>query len=242
MLILFRNIFAPPRDLILVFLAAWLGFTLAEKRAKRYNIQAETLSNLIFIGMLAYLLGGRIFYAAEHLSAYIQSPLSLFALSASSIDQWGALVIAVIAGIIYGQREKLSFLPTLDSLTLFFAPLSLGLGFSHLAAGTAFGAETNLPWAIQFWGAMRHPTQIYEIAASLLTLGLLWFRKTDSKPGSEFLTFTALTAASRLIIEYFRGDSTLIFNGLREAQIVAWLVLAISLIGLELLKPASVDE
>lgn len=50
------------------------------------------------------------------------------------------------------------------------------------------------------------------------------------------MLFVALSAGSRLIIEAFRGDSTLVFGGLRMAQILALLVLAGALAGLELLR------
>jgi prolipoprotein diacylglyceryltransferase len=88
---------------------------------------------------------------------------------------------------------------------------------------------------------MRHPTQFYEIAASILIFGLIWRRKPNLKPGCDFLFFVALISSSRLIIEAFRGDSTLIWGGLRLAQILSWLALAISLVGLELLKPMEID-
>ncbi len=236
MLALFRNLLAPPRDLILIVVAAWLGLSLAEKHTARYNVNTEALNNLIFGSLLAYILGGRLFYAAEHLSAFTQSPLSLISLNITLFDSWGALAAAIITGLAYAQRKRLSLWSTLDALTLFFAALAVGLGFSHLASGAAFGQETSLPWAINLWGAMRHPTQIYEIIASLLTLGLLWFRKADSKPGSDFLLFVALTAASRLVIEAFRGDSTLVFGSFRAAQLAAWVILALALITLEFLK------
>jgi prolipoprotein diacylglyceryltransferase len=65
---------------------------------------------------------------------------------------------------------------------------------------------------------------------------LIWFRKTDPPPGITFLTFAALTAASRLFLEAFRGDSTLIFGGLRVAQVVAWIVLALALFASESIR------
>jgi phosphatidylglycerol:prolipoprotein diacylglycerol transferase len=234
---LFRNLFAPPRDLILLVAAAWIGMSLAEKRAARSHTDKSLLNNLIFYGILAYLLGGRIFYALEHLSAFAQSPLSLISLNTSAFDNWGALAAALIAGFVYGQRKGMLFWPALDALTPFFALLAIGIGFSHLASGAAFGRETAAPWGIYLWGATRQPTQIYEIIASLLTFGVIWFKKADSKPGADFLLFAALTSASRLVIEGFRGDSTLILGGIRSAQVIAWLILAVSLVALELLKP-----
>ncbi len=240
MLALFRNIFAPPRDLILLVIAAWLGLTLSEKRSARHGVNVEVLNNLILIGLTAYILGGRLFFAAEHLGAFAHSPLSLISLNIASFDMWGASAAALIAGLAYGQHKKLPLWHGLDALTPFFASLAVGLGFLHLASGAAFGRETNLPWGIDLWGARRHPTQVYEILASLVTLGLLWFRKAESNPGNHFLSFVALTSAGRVVIESFRGDSTLVFGGLRLAQLIAWAVLGASLAGLELPKSGTV--
>jgi phosphatidylglycerol:prolipoprotein diacylglycerol transferase len=111
-----------------------------------------------------------------------------------------------------------------------FATLAIGLSLSHLAAGTAFGSPTDLPWGIDLWNATRHPTQVYDLIAALLIFAFVWFRRTDSTPGTEFLLFTALTAGAHLFLEAFRGDSTLILGGVRLGQVVAWLVLALALI------------
>jgi phosphatidylglycerol:prolipoprotein diacylglycerol transferase len=228
MLELFRSLFAPPRHLILLVLAAWLGLTLAEKRAARRNVTAEALNNLAFYGLLAFVLGGRVSYALAHLSAFSQSPLSLFALNPDLFEALGGSIAAVLAALVYGQRQKLSLWNTLDALTPFFAVLAVGIGLSHLAAGTAFGKPTDLPWAIELWNAKRHPSQIYELLASLLTLGLVWFQRPNPRPGLLFLTFAALSSAARLFLEAFRGDSAMFFNGIRSAQVLAWILLTAS--------------
>jgi prolipoprotein diacylglyceryltransferase len=235
MLTLFRLVFAPPRDLILLLGAAWIGLALTDKRAKNSGFEVKILDNLVFIMAAAYLVGGRLFFAAEHLSAFVQSPASLISLNIDSFDNWGGLATAGIAGFVFGQRNEFVLWATLDALTPLLATLIVGLGLSHLASGAAFGREANVPWAWYEWGANRHPTQIYETIAALLTLGLIWFRRWNFKPGGDFLSFVALTSCSRLIIEAFRGDSTLVLGGLRAAQIVAWIALSLSLLGLELL-------
>ncbi len=235
MLTLFRLAFAPPRDLILLLGAAWIGLALADKRARNTGFEVKILDNLVFILAVAYLVGGRLFFAAEHLSAFVQSPASLISLNIDLFDNWGGIAIVGIAGFVFGQRNKLELWTTLDALTPLLATLVVGLGLSHLASGAAFGRETNVPWAWYEWGANRHPTQIYEIIAALLTLGLIWFRRWSFKPGGDFLSLVALAASSRLLIEAFRGDSTLVVCGLRAAQIVSWIILSLSVLELELL-------
>jgi prolipoprotein diacylglyceryltransferase len=83
------------------------------------------------------------------------------------------------------------------------------------------------------WNAARHPSQIYEFIASLLIFGFIWFRRSSLPVGSDFLLFAALTAGARLFLETFRGDSVLIFGGLRSAQLIAWIILAVALFASE---------
>ena len=238
----FRNLFSPPRDLILVVAAIWVGLWLAEKRSPRHGIGVTDLNNITFYPLLGYILGGRILYALENLPAFAQNPQSLISLNMELFDPIGGLVVAGIVALVYGQWQKLSLWPTLDALTPLLAVFTLGLGLAHLASGSAFGKETSLPWGIQLWGATRHPSQFYEIIASSLILGLLWFRRTNSPPGISFLTFSALTSGARVFLEAFRGDSTLVLGGLRAAQIIAWGVLAISLFLLDKRSKISVFD
>lgn len=233
MLTIYRNLFAPPRDLILIVAAIWVGLYLSEKRSARYGIDNDNLNNIVFFPLIGYLLGGRILYALENLSAFTQDPAGLVSLNLGLFDPVGGMAVAGIIALIYGQQRNLSFWSTLDALTPLFAGSAFGIGLAHLASGSAFGRETTLPWGMELWGAVRHPSQVYEILASLLILGLLWFQRADPRPGAHFLTFAALTSAARLFLEAFRGDSTLILGGFRAAQIVAWVVLGLSLFLLE---------
>jgi phosphatidylglycerol:prolipoprotein diacylglycerol transferase len=234
MLTLFSTFFSPPRHLILIVIAAWLGLIFAERRTERHGISRSNLNDLIFYGLIAFLLGGRISFMLQHLSAFGKNPLSIVSINPDLFDVFGGLAMAVITLLVLGQKHQLPFWSTLDALTPFFATLAIGLGFSHLAAGTAFGGPTDLPWAVDLWNAHRHPSQIYEIIASGLTFGLLWFKKHDPRPGLLFLNFAALTTGAVVFLGAFRGDQTLIFNGVKEEQVLALLALAISFALLEL--------
>jgi phosphatidylglycerol:prolipoprotein diacylglycerol transferase len=233
MLTFFRNLFSPPRHMILLVAAAWVGLSLAEKRAERYGISKDELNSITFYGLLAFIIGGRLSFVLQNIATFSKSPTGIFSINPDIFDPIGATAVALIVALIYGQRSSLSLWPTLDALTPFFATLIIGIGLSHLAAGTAFGKETDLPWGIDLWNATRHPTQIYETLASLLIFGLLWFQKQNSRSGILFLTFAALTAATHLFIQAFRGDSVLIFNSLNQNQVIAWVILAACFLALE---------
>ena len=227
MLTLFRNLFSPPRHMILLLLATWIGLTLAEKRTERHGVSKEDLSNLTYYGLIAFIVGGRLSFVLQNFPAFIKSPLGIISINPDIFDPFGGMAVAVITAVIYGQRRGLKLWNSLDALTPFFAILSIGIGLSHLAAGTAFGMETDAAWGIDLWNAPRHPTQIYETVASLLIFGLIWLQRQNPHSGMLFLSYAALTALAQLFIQAFRGDSILIFNGLRQGQIIAWITLAV---------------
>ncbi len=233
MLEFFRTLFSPPRDLILPMLAAWLGLTLAERRAERHAIGKEDLNTLVFYALITFVLAGRIAYALANFPAFVESPLSLLSPNPDLFDVTGACVGAALAGFIVCRRRKLPVLNSLDALAPFFAVLAIGIGFQHLAAGTAFGQPTRVPWAIHLWSADRHPSQIYEILFGLAVLLFIWTSKIRFRAGVLFLLFAALTAGGRLFLEAFRGDSTLLPGGFRQAQVVAWIILSLCFILIE---------
>ncbi len=216
---------------LMLLLSLWIGITLAEKSAKVYKVSAERLSNLIFIALLAGILGARLAYIAQFPQAFAGNWLNIVSLSPGLLDIMGGIAAAFIGAFIYGQKKEMDFWKTLDALIPFFGMLAIGLAASNLASGDAFGMETTVPWGIELWNATRHPTQIYMMLGALVTLNLVWLPKQNarSQAGVGFLTFIAFTAGYTLFIEAFRGDSTLIFGGVRAGQVIALFVLGVAL-------------
>ena len=206
--------------------ALWLGLSLAEKLSSRNNISVETLYGLVFTGLLTGVAGARLAYVLQFPAAFIQSPASLVSLNAGLLNPFSGFVFGTLGMLIFGQRARVPFWNALDALTPLLAIMAVGLALAHAASGEAFGAAANLPWSVTLWGARRHPSQIYELMAAVLILGILFTQiKSYPLPGTLFLAFTGLSATARLFLEAFRGDSTTIIGGLRVAQIWAWVVL-----------------
>jgi phosphatidylglycerol---prolipoprotein diacylglyceryl transferase len=226
---------AVPLPSILLLLSVWIGMGQAEKHAHRYGINSNLLFNLAIAALLAGVIGARLAYAARFPDAFAGAPLSLLTPRPVMMDLSGGLLAGALAALIYGQRRKMPFWSTLDALTPALAIFAVGFGFSQLASGDGYGASTTLPWGIELWGTLRHPTQVYASIMSILILVLVWPRTAREshsvwwRPGVTFLSFLALTAASRILLETFRGDSMLLLGSLRAAQIAWILVLAASL-------------
>jgi prolipoprotein diacylglyceryltransferase len=215
---------------LIILIGIWLGTSLAEKHAPKHNLSPEVLYNLIFIGLVAFVLGGRLGYAAQNPSAFAEDPLSLFSRNFGLFEPISGAVVGLIAVVIYGQRKQLDLWQTLDALTPALAVFMIAIPLANLASGNAFGAPSSLPWAIRLWGEFRHPVQIYEIIGAAVILWAIFpgIHKPTRK-GMNFLTFTACTALARLFFEGFRGSSPVTILGLRTAQLAAWAILALAL-------------
>jgi len=96
-----------------------------------------------------------------------------------------------------------------------------------LLSGDAYGAPTNLPWAVFLTGDYRHPTQIYEmLLAAGVTFIAFYFPPEKRGNGLNFLWVIFFSTAARVFIEAFRADSVILAGGFRAAQVVGLLVLA----------------
>lgn len=223
---------AVPVPELLLLAGVWFGLSLAEKHAPRRAFHTETLYNLVSVILLSGVLAARAAYALRYSSAFAASPASLLSLNPGLLDSGGGLVGGLLAGWIYGQRKGLALWPTLDALAPLLGVMLVMIPLANLASGGAYGAETDLPWAITLWGAARHPAQLYEASAAGLILARLFPAPgmANRPAGQDFLLLATWSAAARLLLEAFRGDSLTIFGELRAAQLAAWLVLAAALV------------
>ncbi len=221
---------------LIILLGVWLGTHLIEREAPRHKLPAGTLSNMVFFSLLGGIAGARLGYALRFIEVYSKDPLGLISLNPHTLAPFEGAVAALIVALIYGQRKHLPLLPTLDAFTPGLASMAIFLGLADISSGDAFGAPTTVPWAIDLWGASRHPSQIYEtITAALIFLFIQRLKTRSPFQGFIFTLWILLTSISRLFLEAFRGDSVLIFDGLRSAQVVSLSIAIAAMLGLHYL-------
>jgi phosphatidylglycerol:prolipoprotein diacylglycerol transferase len=166
--------------------AWWLG--LRRIGQGRAPITRKQFDDLIFLGVLGVILGGRLgyvlFYKPGH---YAANPLEIFAIWQGGMSFHGGLLGVIVALWLYARRQGVDFL----RLTDFLAPLCpLGIAAGRLGNfinGELYGRVTDLPWGMVFrhaGDAPRHPSQLYQLALEGLALfALLWW--FSSKPRSR---------------------------------------------------------
>jgi phosphatidylglycerol---prolipoprotein diacylglyceryl transferase len=213
----------------LILLAAfWLAAEAAERGAKQLGLRGDVVYSLAFIAAAAGLIGARLGYVLEHWSAYQSDLGAIVALNFNTLSPLAGIVAAVLAAYGYARRRGVANRGLLDALTLGFVVLAGGLALADLASGDAYGAPSSLPWAIELWGAARHPTQIYQVIA-VIVIGVIVLKSDRVFDGVWFGLFAALYAASRLFGEAFQGASETI-GGLRTAQVWSLIVLLVMLV------------
>jgi phosphatidylglycerol:prolipoprotein diacylglycerol transferase len=216
---------------LFLILGLWLSTFLIDREAPRRGLSAAAINSMIFYALIGGLVGARLGYALRYLDAYLSNPLAFVSLDPSALSMFEGFAVAGIVSIVYAQRKGLPFWPTLDSITPGLALFAVFIGAAHLSSGDAFGAESQVPWAIELWGARRHPSQIYEIlAGALIFLGIWRIRMRGEFPGFLTLIWLAMTAAGRLLLEGFRGDSVIVLGGLRSSQLVSLVLLLASMV------------
>jgi phosphatidylglycerol:prolipoprotein diacylglycerol transferase len=217
---------------LVILVGLWVGISISERYASLRGLTAQNIYNLSFIGLVSGVLGARLSYVLRYPQAFLANPLGVLSLNPGLLDPWGGAACALVAMLIYGQRKQLPLWNTLDALAPGLAAFLAAFHLANFFSGDAYGSITQPPWGIDLWGAVRHPVQLYEMLAALLILAVIWPTQRfirSASPGIQFFLFTSLTAGARLFFEAFHGDSALAFLGLRQVQLIAWLVLAASL-------------
>lgn len=207
---------------IILGTAALVGLWLAVREGKRFNIPADFFMDLLLIGVPSAIIGARIYYVAFKWDAYKNNLMDVFKIWEGGIAIYGALIGAIIAGIIYFRRKGYSFWRIADIC----AP-SLLVGqmigrWGNFVNQEAHGgpvSETFLRDTLHLpnWisdqmyidGVFYHPTFLYESLWNLLGLLLLfWLRRRPFlRSGELFSSYFIWYSIGRFFIEGLRTDS-----------------------------------
>ncbi len=208
---------------LILLIAFWIGTSVTKRAARRLGLDGEYADNLIYLGLIAGLIGARLSYVVQYWSIYSNDLGAIFAINLNTLSPIGGLILGLAAAYWYAKRKKLANRKLLDALTPGLVILAGGLALADLASGNGYGLPAQLPWSISLWGELRHPVQVYDLLAVFFISVVLW-RSSRPFDGARFGLFVILYAASRLFLEAFHGDSV-IFASIRVVQF--WSLLAL---------------
>jgi len=200
-----------------ILLALWVS----RRQAVKMGLDPDDVWNLGIYMVLGGLVGAKLWYVLENAGYYADNPRALFSIETlQAAGVWyGGFLTALLVAVFYVRKQKMQFLPLVDT---FAAPLALGHGIGRLgcfSAGCCWGKPTTVGWGVTFTseyasqtvgvpiGVALHPTQLYEASTELLAFAfLLWLGTRRKFNGQIFGSYLIWYGIARGTIEFFRGD------------------------------------
>ena len=170
------------------------------------------VEDILFLGVMGVVLGGRIGYCLFYKPAYYLShPLEIFAVWQGGMSFHGGLLGVMVAMLWYAHSRQRPFMQVMDFVAP-CVPTGLAAGRAgNFINGELWGrvADPSLPWAMVFRGAgelPRHPSQIYQfLLEGLLLFVLLWlYARRERAQGQVAAAFLFGYGVFRFIAEFFR--------------------------------------
>ena len=214
--------------------------------AKLEGVQAwhkQDVEDILFMGVMGVVLGGRIGYCVFYKPFYyLSNPLEILAVWQGGMSFHGGLLGVMVAMLWFARSRKRPFLQVMDFVAP-CVPTGLAAGrVGNFINGELWGrvADPSLPWGMVFRGASdlpRHPSQVYQfLLEGLLLFVVLWlFARKDRSIGQVSGAFSLGYGVFRFIAEFFREPDAhlgLLSLGMSMGQ---WLCVPMILVGLWLL-------
>ena len=229
---------------VLLALAYLAGLQLAVIRARRAGLDSARIMDLGIYLIIAALVGAKLMLIAVDFNYFRSQPRELLSLVRAGGVFYGGLLAALFVGLWLVKRYRLPAWRTADMIAPGIAVGHIVGRLGCLLAGCCYGRPTSVPWAIMFKDPVAainvgtpldvplHPTQLYDAGAELLILVILLGteRRGRGFAGRTFWLYMLLYAVSRFVIEIYRGDERGTALGMSTSQLVAVVLVPISLI------------
>src|SRR5215467_6399966 len=238
--------------LVAAYLAA-LGWL--QRGARRSGLDPEALTSLGIWAIVGALIGAKALLILRSAGDYMARPSELWSLSllTSAGDFYGGFLGALVASAIFFRKNP--GVPVWRAADLCAPAIALGQAIGRIGcfmAGDDYGRPTNVPWAVTFTdpaaariggaplGVPLHPVQLYESAVCLVLFGfLVWLGRRRHRDGNLILTYTALYAIARFVLEFFRGDADrgFVFGGLLSTSQFIGIIMLGLIVGVLMARP-----
>ena len=197
-------------------LAYIIGILLGWILSKRFFISnvelKEKFDDFLTFVILGIIIGGRLGYVILYNpNYYLDNLIDIFKIWEGGMSFHGGLIGVVLASFYFAKKNNQNFFIYLDVISI-VAPIGIFFGrIANFINSELYGAETNLPWAVQFIkidNLYRHPTQLYEalFEGLILFLILIYLRNKGLMKITGLMSGIFLICYSifRFMIEFLR--------------------------------------
>ena len=148
--------------------------------ARKRGIQPEAMLDIGIIGMLAGVIGARIFHIlVEAPDYYWEKPMRVFEFWRGGFVSWGGFLAILFSLTAYFKIRKLPTLVYFDYFATGAAIIKFFVRVACVLTGCCYGKPTDVPWAITYTNPdstayyyypniALHPSQVYSMVHAIL--------------------------------------------------------------------------
>lgn len=214
-----------PDSLVCLGMAGFVGGFLVLWQARRDGEALDRESRTLAITFVAAWLGAALFERMWMVPTRISTgewPPT------AEVDRnfYGGMLGGLGAAFVYLRWQGASVLGYFDRSTWLWGAIVVGTRLGCFLEGCCFGKPTASMFGVRFpspspvahwhaaagwvpvgaWSLPVHPTQLYEAALGVLaTVGAILVRRRNCRPGVAFMTWIAIYAIGRVVLETFRA-------------------------------------
>jgi phosphatidylglycerol---prolipoprotein diacylglyceryl transferase len=239
---------------VIINMAILAGFFYALHEAKRTNQPKEIYMDFILYGIIASIVGARLYYVIFSWGYFRNNLGHIFRLRQGGIAIYGAIIGGGIATIVYAKVKKINFWLFADTLATSMI-LGQAIGrWGNFFNREAFGSYTNSFFAMRYLKdevrniptqvldnivivndisyIQVHPTFLYESVLNIcIFIFLNLYKKHKKFDGELLLIYMFSYGFGRFWIEGLRTDQLIIGNtGVAVSQLVSILFVVSSLV------------
>ena len=232
---------------IIIGTAILLGFWIAAREAKRTGQNPENYLDMGIIGVIAGIVGARLYYVIFSWDMYKDNLLDIFNLREGGLALYGGVIAAVISVLVLAKVKHLSAPQIFDTIAMALLNGQMLGRWGNFFNREAFGGYTDSLFAMRLpLDAVRssdvteqmrrhieridgvsyiqvHPTFLYESLWCMVLLIILFaYRKHKKYEGELFLMYLFGYGLGRFWIEGLRTDQLLLPGvGIAVSQLLA---------------------
>jgi phosphatidylglycerol:prolipoprotein diacylglycerol transferase len=216
-----------PTGPVLAILAVVLTLDVGGRYARRLGIHPDDLWNTGLLALAAGLIVARLWNVFQFWPIYQAEPILIFSLRPSGFAFWPGVVGAALGGYLYLLRRALDPVRMAAALAVGAAAGGVVLSISGHLTGELLGTPSAAPWALPYFGELRHPVGLYRALGLAVLCVALWTMGDVRRPGRTLWMAALGYSLVRLVTDAFLEPETLI-AGFRLSQVVALAVALVS--------------
>lgn len=208
-----------PTGPLVALVAVTIGLEVAGRFGRRLHLTTDDVWNTGLLATLATVIVARLWNVIQFWGAYSAEPWLILSLRPSGFVWNAGLVAGVVVAYLYLLRRALPPLPITVALASGVLTATAIFTAGAFLTGTLVGLPSTVPWALPYYGVLRHPVALYYGIGFALLVVAGWLIRARMSAGQLLLLW--LLGSGLLLLwltAYEEGSHT--FLRLRVNQIL----------------------